>query len=50
MGVAGGLRSSVLGEDQILTQVRLAADTARTAGTMVPELETLFRAKNSVAS
>lgn len=41
--IACGLRSQILGEEQILTQVRSAADQAREAGTMTPELETLFR-------
>lgn len=43
MEVACGLRSQILGEEQILTQVRSAADRARAQGTMTPELETLFR-------
>lgn len=41
--VACGLQSQVLGEDQILTQVKTAAALAREAGTTAPVLETLFR-------
>lgn len=41
--VACGLRSQILGEDQILTQVKTAVTLAREAGTAAPELETLFR-------
>ena len=41
--VASGLRSQILGEDQIITQVRDAQRTARELGTMSPVLETLFR-------
>ena len=41
--VASGLRSQILGEDQIITQVRDAQRTARELGTMSPVLETLLR-------
>ena len=41
--VACGLRSQILGEDQIITQVRDAQRTARELGTMSPVLETLLR-------
>lgn len=43
MEIACGLQSQILGEEQILTQVRSAIETARQAGTTTPELETLFR-------
>ncbi len=43
MEVAGGIVSSVLGDDQIVTQVRSAVETARKAGTVNPILESLFR-------
>ena len=43
MEVACGLRSQILGEDQILTQVKTAIALARTAGTSDSILETLFR-------
>ena len=43
MEVACGLRSQILGEDQILTQVKAAITLARTAGTSDSILETLFR-------
>lgn len=43
MSVACGLRSQVLGEDQIISQVRDAQTAAREAGCITPELETLFR-------
>jgi glutamyl-tRNA reductase len=43
MEVSGGIVSSVLGDDQIVTQVRSAVETARTAGTVNPILESLFR-------
>lgn len=43
MEVSGGIVSSVLGDDQIVTQVRSAVETARTAGTVNPVLESLFR-------
>lgn len=42
-GVAAGLDSLVVGEGQILTQVRKAWDVARAAGTTGPVLNTLFR-------
>lgn len=41
--VAGGLRSRIWGEDQILSQVKGAAALAREAGCADPVLETLFR-------
>ena len=43
MEVAGGLRSQIWGEDQIVTQVKGAVQTAREAGTADGVLETLFR-------
>ena len=43
MEVAGGLRSQIWGEDQIVTQVKNALSAARTAGTADSVLETLFR-------
>ena len=43
MTIACGLRSQVLGEDQIISQVRRAQTAAREAGCITPELETLFR-------
>ena len=43
MEVACGLRSQILGEDQILTQVKTAVALAREAGTADGVLETLFR-------
>ena len=43
MTIACGLRSQVLGEDQIISQVRCAQTAAREAGCITPELETLFR-------
>lgn len=43
MEVAGGLRSQIWGEDQIVTQVKAAAAAAREAGTADGVLETLFR-------
>ena len=43
MEVAGGLRSQIWGEDQILTQVKGALTAAREAGTADGVLETLFR-------
>lgn len=43
MEVAGGLHSQIWGEDQIVTQVKTALSTARTAGTADSVLETLFR-------
>ena len=41
--VACGLQSQILGEDQILTQVKNAVVLAREAGTASADLETLFR-------
>lgn len=41
--VACGLQSQILGEDQILTQVKTAIALAREAGTATAELEALFR-------
>lgn len=43
MEVACGLRSMILCEDQIITQVRKAAELARESGTQSAVLETLFR-------
>ena len=43
MEVAGGLRSQIWGEDQILTQVKGAIAAAREAGTADGVLEILFR-------
>ncbi|MCC8179773.1 MAG: glutamyl-tRNA reductase, partial [Planctomycetes bacterium] len=43
MRVAAGMESSVLGDDQILTQARSAIEYARQAGASDPVLETLFR-------
>lgn len=43
MEVACGLRSQIVGEDQIVTQVKQAAQLAREAGTADPVLATLFR-------
>ncbi len=43
MEVAGGLRSQIWGEDQIVSQVKEAAALAREAGTADSVLETLFR-------
>ena len=43
MAVACGLESQILGEDQILTQVKTAALLARQAGCGEAALETLFR-------
>lgn len=43
MRVASGMESSVTGDDQIITQVRDALETARRAGTADPLLEALFR-------
>ncbi len=42
-GVAAGLRSAVVGEHEILGQVRTAWDSARDAGTSGPRLDALFR-------
>lgn len=44
MRVSAGLLSSVPGDDQIITQTRTAAETARDAQTVDPLLEALFRA------
>ena len=44
MRVAAGMLSSVPGDDQIISQVRAAAETARDAETADPLLEALFRA------
>ncbi|MBU6429459.1 MAG: glutamyl-tRNA reductase, partial [Cyanobacteria bacterium REEB65] len=41
--VASGLESAILGEGQILGQVRDAAAAARSAGTLGPVLDSLFR-------
>ena len=43
MEVACGLRSQILGEDQILSQVKTAITLAREAGSADGVLETLFR-------
>ncbi len=43
MRVASGMESSVMGDDQIITQVRDALETARLASTADPLLEALFR-------
>src|SRR5699024_821154 len=43
MEVSCGLRSQILGEDQILTQVKTAAAIARESGASDAYLETLFR-------
>lgn len=43
MEVAGGLQSQLLGEDQILAQVKRAIELAREEGTADPRLQTLFR-------
>ncbi|WP_300985275.1 NAD(P)-dependent oxidoreductase [Flavonifractor sp. An112] len=43
MEVAGGLRSQIWGEDQIVTQVKGAVQAAREVGTADGVLETLFR-------
>ena len=48
MEVAGGLKSQIWGEDQILSQVKAAIAIAREAGAADPVLETLFR--NAVAA
>ena len=42
MSVAVGRDSVVVGEDQILHQLRASVDAARTAGTLDPSLERLF--------
>lgn len=43
MRVAAGMAASVLGDSQIITQVRTALEEAREAGSADPTLETLFR-------
>ena len=43
MEVASGLKSLILGEDQIVSQVRTATELAREAKAAGPALETLFR-------
>lgn len=43
MEISSGLKSQILGEDQIITQVRQAIKRAREAKVTTPELETLFR-------
>ncbi len=43
MRVASGMAASVLGDGQIVTQVRTALEEAREAGSADAELETLFR-------
>ncbi len=43
MEVACGLQSQILGEEQILSQVRHAISSARKAKAVTPALETLFR-------
>ncbi len=43
MEIASGLQSQVLGEEQIIAQVKSAIAQAREAGTATPHLETLFR-------
>ena len=43
MEVASGLRSRILGEDQILSQVKTAAEISRQAGACDSVLATLFR-------
>lgn len=47
MQVSCGLKSQILGEDQILTQVKTAATIAREAKSIDPTLETLFRTASS---
>ena len=49
MRVAAGLDSQVLGEPQILGQVKDACDTAREAGTLGPELSLLSQFTLNVA-
>ena len=49
MRVAAGLDSQVLGEPQILGQVKDAYDTARAAGTLGPELNLLSQVTLNVA-
>lgn len=48
MEVAGGLKSQIWGEDQIITQVKGAILLARESGCADPVLETLFR--NAIAA
>ena len=48
MEVAGGLKSQIWGEDQIISQVKAAIGIAREQGAADPVLETLFR--NAVAA
>ena len=43
MEVACGLHSQILGEDQIITQVRIAMELAQEAGSADPVLSALFR-------
>jgi glutamyl-tRNA reductase len=43
-GVSSGLKSVVIGEDEIAGQVRRALDSARASGTASPGLERLFQA------
>ena len=43
MEVACGLHSQILGEDQIITQVRIAMELAQQTGTADPALAALFR-------
>lgn len=43
MEIASGLKSQIIGEDQIITQVRAAIKQARGTNVTTPELETLFR-------
>jgi glutamyl-tRNA reductase len=43
-GVSSGLKSVVIGEDEIAGQVRRALEQARAAGTVSPALERLFQA------
>lgn len=43
MEVASGMQSQIFGDDQILTQVKNAAATARKAGAIDSVLDTLFR-------
>ena len=42
-GLAGGLKSQILGEDQIISQVKAAISTARELGAADSVLEVLFR-------
>lgn len=43
MEVACGLHSQILGEDQIITQVRIAMELAKEMGSLDPSLSSLFR-------